>query len=1359
MEQRQILRIVVASPGDVQSERDALPAVIDELNRGIAEERCLRLELLRWETDAYPGFHTEGPQGLIDPILKVQDCDVLIGIFWKRFGTPTNAAQSGTEHEIMSAYEAWGKNTKPQIMVYFNQKAYSPTSKEETDQWGHVLEFKARFPKEGLWWHYKGKSKFADLVRKHLTNFIRQRFQVQNTPLIATSDGKSHLVEKTDTHRPVEELINDYRFKLTETVNKLRILGEKNARELKKVFVGLRLREEYQRPTRQSEFLGMVGSEMRRRLILLSHNNDQEDNINGREGKNGESKTERTLRPDELLSRNSKAIVTGAPGCGKTTLLKFLILKSMEEERLLPVFIELKGVTEKSFRQYSGTLEEFLFEQAFATPMRLNSSEHELLKQHFLNKLKAGEVMLCLDGLDEVHGKSYFNDFCNLVTEFVHSPHSHNILIISSRPYALHRMRLEGLDEMEIEPFNQDQVAEFLEHYYGDNAAAKKMLQISRQLPQIDELLRIPLLIGVIINLHLDDIIIENNRLRLYEEIVQKLVVELDNEKNLARAEFAIHDASLRLEFLKQLAFERLLIDNSGVGGSADGVSRVTFNDKDIKDKAKQFVKRERLPNINYFELAADVKATPLLREVGAGVYAFAHLTIQEYLAAQGLLEHDDCEKIISYAFFDATLVEMEVLPMALGLLSNPANTYSKLAQLPESFSFTNLRLRARGLVYGASISNQHVESISARLIDFIKGVRIQGELFSDEPHAEAIFRSLAGGNNAAVLQIVEELVALLSADDCGKRDEAAQALGWLGAEYAVTPLIKALKEDHLHTRKAAAVAIGLIGAEQAVEALIAVLHDEDGNLRQYAVRALGQTGSKSAVDALLIVLKGEDENLREEAIKALVQIGSNYVVGVLSNTLKKDNTLDHEQIIKILKAIGSQRAVEALLSILQSGDKDAYFDAALALRSVGSEYAEEALLSCINSDDADVRRNAVWMLNGSKTPEHVVATLVNVLIQDNNELVRRQAAETLGEIGSKSATDALIQALENDIDERVRKAAAEALGHLGCDRGVDILLDILQNEEHARRYHAAIALGKSKSDRAVAGLLEALRREDDFAQHCAGMALAEIGSEVAINALRSALHDYRPFVHDTAAIALMSMGIDDVLDDICTVLRFGNRYDAGEAAKALIPRNLENAIDALREVFLQDDGLVRYYASKALINIGSKPAVNALISGLLSDDSKIRLDAVKAFKEIDSELKIEALLQALVHEDKSVRQVAAYDLNGINSRAVVIPLVKALQDEDYWVKKYAARALAGCSFAVLERQLSEALSSKDDFVRIKAANVIGYYSNNEKTLDILNYLSENDTNDEVRASATDAQDRFRQKLEILGKASTQSYS
>lgn len=192
-EQFRILRVVIASPADVMSERDIVPAVVQELNRSVCADRGLRLEVVRWETDAYAGFHVEGPQGLIDPLLRIQDCDVLIGIFWKRFGTPIKGSGSGAAHEFKMAYEAWKQNRRPQVMVYFNQKSYSPQSKNETDQWGQVLEFRRSFPKEGLWWQYKGSSSFEGLIRNHLTNFVRDNFPVRNHQTETEISGSSAL--------------------------------------------------------------------------------------------------------------------------------------------------------------------------------------------------------------------------------------------------------------------------------------------------------------------------------------------------------------------------------------------------------------------------------------------------------------------------------------------------------------------------------------------------------------------------------------------------------------------------------------------------------------------------------------------------------------------------------------------------------------------------------------------------------------------------------------------------------------------------------------------------------------------------------------------------------------------------------------------------------------------------------------------------------------------------------------------------------------------------------------------------------------------------------------------------------------
>ena len=95
-----LLRVVIASPNDVQEERKALDAVIADFNHVIAEDSGFILKIKSWEKVAYPGFHSGGPQALIDSVLNIEDCDIFIGVLWRRFGTPiTEDGETGTEHD------------------------------------------------------------------------------------------------------------------------------------------------------------------------------------------------------------------------------------------------------------------------------------------------------------------------------------------------------------------------------------------------------------------------------------------------------------------------------------------------------------------------------------------------------------------------------------------------------------------------------------------------------------------------------------------------------------------------------------------------------------------------------------------------------------------------------------------------------------------------------------------------------------------------------------------------------------------------------------------------------------------------------------------------------------------------------------------------------------------------------------------------------------------------------------------------------------------------------------------------------------------------------------------------------------
>src|SRR5262249_42881871 len=128
-------------------------------------------------------------------------------VFWKRFGTPTLDSQSGTEHEFQVAFESWQRQGHPQIMVYFNQRPFTPSEPSETEQWGRVLAFRQSFPKEGLWWPYRGAREFERLVRNHLTQFIRN--YTPFTGASPTTEGELQVEpEPTIAERTVEDYAN-----------------------------------------------------------------------------------------------------------------------------------------------------------------------------------------------------------------------------------------------------------------------------------------------------------------------------------------------------------------------------------------------------------------------------------------------------------------------------------------------------------------------------------------------------------------------------------------------------------------------------------------------------------------------------------------------------------------------------------------------------------------------------------------------------------------------------------------------------------------------------------------------------------------------------------------------------------------------------------------------------------------------------------------------------------------------------------------------------------------------------------------------------------------------------------------------
>jgi hypothetical protein len=184
----------VASPSDTQEERERLEAVVDELNRGVAAERDLILELLRWETHVRPGIG-EDSQAVINA--QIPPPDIVVAIFWKRLGTATPRGGSGTAEEILAVLDAWATGENVELLTYFNQQRYLPTA-DDLDQLGRLLAFREDLQNRGvLVSTYAGPSDFEAKVREHLSAAVRAW-----KPLAANVAGETLPLARTTARSP-----------------------------------------------------------------------------------------------------------------------------------------------------------------------------------------------------------------------------------------------------------------------------------------------------------------------------------------------------------------------------------------------------------------------------------------------------------------------------------------------------------------------------------------------------------------------------------------------------------------------------------------------------------------------------------------------------------------------------------------------------------------------------------------------------------------------------------------------------------------------------------------------------------------------------------------------------------------------------------------------------------------------------------------------------------------------------------------------------------------------------------------------------------------------------------------------------
>ncbi len=221
------VKVFISSPGDVADARQRAREAVENVNRLFAIQNGIFFHVRGWE-DISTG-KAERTQDLINPDLE--DTDIYIGIFNKRFGTPTGNWESGTEEEYELMYRRWKEeDPKPIIKMYFRR-----LSEEEVTDPGleltKILEFKAKIKPTDLYYEFDSVEELGQRIFYEFSLLINNEEwlqSIQSKPEIRTVPNLkvpilSKLIESSSV--TLQEIVEEFGPEATDIAQNLRERG------------------------------------------------------------------------------------------------------------------------------------------------------------------------------------------------------------------------------------------------------------------------------------------------------------------------------------------------------------------------------------------------------------------------------------------------------------------------------------------------------------------------------------------------------------------------------------------------------------------------------------------------------------------------------------------------------------------------------------------------------------------------------------------------------------------------------------------------------------------------------------------------------------------------------------------------------------------------------------------------------------------------------------------------------------------------------------------------------------------------------------------------------------------------------
>jgi tetratricopeptide (TPR) repeat protein len=425
----QTYHVFLASPGDVEDERNAVRDFFDRYNRSYAAPKGLRFEVVDWEN--YSSAGVGRPQELITQQTLERfrsSLALVVGVMAQRFGSPSGTHESGTEEEFEWAISSWRASGFPEIKWFFReikQLALDPEAPEMgVSQWMKVQAFRRRMDESNPRLYTRSYSDLPDF-KELLDKDLGQWLGSSDRPWF---DAESQIVPSRQASPGGELFLQDLATRLDDGFVEHMQTGESlSARRARERYIPLVFRLRENKP-----------------------DSSQEGSL------------------EDFIGSHGRLLLVGAGGGGKTTTLKHLAAEAarsalQDVQAPLPVYLRLN-----TFDSPENGFDSLMRRLSVSAGLAL-----ELLEEQWRNGDRP--LLFLLDGLNEVP-LAYQPVCVKALLTLMHGPHQDHRYVVTSRPgseleqIAAHPTEGSGLKILDVLEFGPGQVRRYL-GVQGDTVA------------------------------------------------------------------------------------------------------------------------------------------------------------------------------------------------------------------------------------------------------------------------------------------------------------------------------------------------------------------------------------------------------------------------------------------------------------------------------------------------------------------------------------------------------------------------------------------------------------------------------------------------------------------------------------------------------------------------------------------------------------------------------------------------------------------------------------------------------------------------------------------------------------------------